>query len=276
MAQFPVPDSLAATMLPLWDGPAPLSHGTKPDDTPSLVPFLPEQPTGSALLIIPGGGYMEHAFDEEGIALAERYKAHGTATFLLRYRLAVDDYRHPVQLLDAQRAMRVIRSRAKNWGIDPARIAAIGFSAGGHLAGMLATHAAPGNPAAADPVERESSRPDAAILVYPVITYVARKPMCTGILDPHPTPEALQAISLETLVTPRTPPTLLVHGIDDTIVSVEHSRLMFAALQKAGVPSAYHEYPVGKHGFGCWRHDPSPSGWLERVEDWCQTQGCAI
>jgi len=275
MAIFPIPDHLAKMTLPLWEEPAPLSHGHAPDDIPSLTPFLPENPRhpAPALLIFPGGGYVEHAFDHEGINLAERYRKRGVATFLLRYRLSSDGYRHPAQLLDAQRAVRLVRHRAADWKIDPAQVIVMGFSAGGHLASMIETHFDAGNSRAADPVDRQACRPDCAVLVYPLISFQARPDGSANLLGPDPDPALVASLSSETQVTPQTPPTLLVHGEDDQTVSIEQSRLMFAALQKAGVSSAFHAYPNGKHGFGCFARDPQPPGWLDRVDAWLKDRG---
>jgi acetyl esterase/lipase len=277
MAHFPITDDLAKVTIPLWSEPAPLSRGDTPDDTPSLTPFLPEHPRrpGPALIIFPGGGYAEHAFDDEGIRLAERFQKRGVATFLLRYRLATDGYHHPAQLLDAQRAIRFVRHRLAEWSVDPARICVMGFSAGGHLASMTITHFDAGDPRAVDPVDRHPCRPDGAILVYPIISLIgtlASSGSSSNLLGMDPDPALAAQISSEIQVTPQTPPTLLVHGEDDATVSIEHSRVMFAALQQAGVSSEFHAYANGKHGFGCFAHDPQPPGWLERVDDWLRKQ----
>ncbi len=275
MSHFPISDDLAQRTIPLWKGPAPHSHGIAPEDTPSLTPFLPEDTTGStpALLFIPGGGYMEHAFDAAAIALAEDFQQRGIAVFLLRYRLVADHYRYPIPFLDAQRALRLIRHRAVKWNIDPAQVALIGFSAGGHLGALLATHFDPGQPEASDRVDHQSSRPDLAVLVYPVISLQLRLNSATDLIGPSPDPVTIKKLSAETQVTPQTPPTLLIHGVDDKIVDIKHSRLMFEALQKAGVSSEFHTYPQGKHGFGCWTHDPCPEGWLDHLHAWLAGQG---
>jgi acetyl esterase/lipase len=154
----------------------------------------------------------------------------------------------------------------------------MGFSAGGHLASTLETHFTAGSPQAADPVERQSSRPDAAVLVYPVITFtvpgVTHEGSKENLLGPHPDPALVESLSNETQVTPQTPPTLLVHAEDDTAVPIENSRLMLAALQKAGVPCALQEYPHGGHGFG-FGTTPSkaPPGWLDNAYAWLKTEG---
>jgi acetyl esterase/lipase len=280
-AYFPHPEGLAKVTIPLWNGPAPLSRGGTPDDIPSLTPFPPPvaaHPT-PAILVCPGGGYAEYAFDHGAFEMFEDFRRRGVAIFLLKYRLASAGYHHPAQLLDGQRALRLIRNRAAEWNIDPARVGTLGFSAGGHLASMLETQFDAGNPDAPDPIERESSRPDCAVLIYPVIS--AKRQLLLsggtyGLLDPAAgtaTLENAESISSELRVTPETPPTLLIHTEDDATVSIEHSRLMATALQSAGVPYEFHDYPTGKHGFGCFAADPSPPGWLDRMHRWLHGQG---
>jgi acetyl esterase/lipase len=275
MTHFPISDELLKVSFPIWDGPVPLSRGTTPEDIPTLTPFWTTKsgPPAPVMLIYPGGGYAGFGFDRGICDLAERFQQRGFSAFLLRYRVAPDGYRHPTQLLDAQRALRLIRHRAAEWNLDPARIVVMGFSAGGHLASMVETHFDAGDPHATDPVDRHGSRPDAAILIYPVISLLMKPETGSHLLGPNPHPALVAKLSSETQVTPQTPPTLLVHGEDDDIAPVENSRLMFAALQKAGVPSEFHAYPVGKHGFGSFENDPSPPGWLERMDAWLESHG---
>lgn len=269
----------APTVVPLWNGPAPLSHGTTQNDIPSLTVYLPQNaaaPT-SAIVICPGGGYGHLAWDHEGINEAKWFQARGVAAMILRYRLPVNGYRHPVPMLDVQRAIRVVRSHAADWKINPRKVGIMGFSAGGHLAATADTHFDAGVDTAKDPVERLSCRPDFAILVYAVISM---KPGLThggshdNLLGPNPDPATELNLSNETQVTPQTPPTVLVHAVDDTAVKIENSREMYAALQKAGVPSALQEYPHGGHGFG-YGHVPdnAPPGWLDKAYDWVKSQG---
>lgn len=269
-----------APVVPLWNGPAPHSHGTAPDDTPRLYVYLPERPAkpGPAIIICPGGGYGMLAFEHEGINEAEWFQQRGIPAFVLFYRLPVNGYRHPVPLLDAQRAVRLVRSRAAEWNIDPAKIAVMGFSAGGHLVSTLDTHFDAGDAKAADPVDRESCRPDFTVLVYPVITLevkgVTHEGSKENLLGPNPDPALVHSLSNNTQVTPQTPPTLLVSAEDDPAVPIENSRLMLAALQKAGVPSALQAYPHGGHGFGFGpKQTNAPAGWLDRAYDWLQAQG---
>ncbi len=265
--------------VPLWNGPAPQSHGTTPNDIPTLTVFLPgnaSQPT-SAILICPGGAYAVLAFDHEGINEAKWFQQRGVAAFVLKYRLPVNGYRHPVPLLDAQRAIRLIRSHAADWNLNPARVGVMGFSAGGHLASTLETHFDAGNGSATDTVDRQSCRPDFAVLVYPVISLkdgITHQVSKLNLLGPNPDPALVASLSNETQVTPQTTPTLLVHAEDDGSVPIENSRLMLAALQKAGVPAALQVYPHGGHGFGFGaKPDDSPPGWLDQAYDWLKGHG---
>ena len=265
--------------MPLWTGPAPQSHGAAPNDIPTLTVFLPEKAAQatSAIVICPGGGYAMLSFDYEGVNEAKWFQERGVAAIVLKYRLPAHGYRHPVPLLDAQRAIRLVRSHAADWKINPAKVGVMGFSAGGHLASTVDTHFDAGNPQAADPVDRLSCRPDFAMLVYPVISMkVGNTNHGTrqNLLGPNPDPALVENLSNETQVTPKTPPTLLVHAQDDPIVPIENSRLMYAALQKAGVASALQEYPHGGHGFG-YGHQPdhSPPGWLDKAYGWLKGQG---
>ena len=218
------------------------------------------------------------AYEHEGINEAEWFQKRGVAAFILFYRLPTDGYRHPVPLMDARRAIRLVRSRAAEWKVDPAKIAIMGFSAGGHLASTLETHFDAGSDLAKDPVDRSSSRPDFAVLVYPVITLktpgVTHEDCKTNLLGPNPDPALVENLSNETQVTTQTPPTLLVHAEDDTVVPIENSRLMLAALQKAGVPSDLQEYPHGGHGFGFGpKQTTAPAGWLDKAYVWLQAHG---
>ena len=270
--------SPAQTVIPLWNGPAPQSHGSSPNDIPTLTVFLPEKSdaTTPAVVICPGGGYMGLAFDSEGINEAKWFQSRGVAGFVLKYRLPGNGYPHPVPLLDAQRALRLVRSRAGEWNIDPAKIGIMGFSAGGHLAATLDTHFDAGNPQANDSIDKQSCRPDFAILVYAVISMkdgITHQGSKQNLLGPNPDPALVESLSNETQVTAQTPPTILVHAQDDNVVPIQNSRLMYEALQKAGVQSAFHKYPNGGHGFGfgC-KPDRSPAGWLDKVYGWLKNQ----
>src|SRR5512138_1121807 len=157
--------------FPLWADGAPGALGTAEKDVPTLTPYLPEpeKGTGAAIVICPGGGYGGLA-PHEGEQYARFLNENGIAGFVLKYRLGSGGYRHPIMLQDAARAVRTVRARAAEWKVDPKRIGIMGSSAGGHLASTLLTHFDAGKPDASDPIERQSSRPDAGILCYPVIT----------------------------------------------------------------------------------------------------------
>ena len=237
----------------LWNGPAPGAIGDTPADIPALtrVAPTPGQAHGATLLILPGGAYGGLA-EHEGLAYAEGFAAHGFTCYVLTYRLGPRGYRHPVMLADAARALRTVRQQARRDGLDPQRVVLVGSSAGGHLAATLLTRFDAGNPAAEDPIERESSRPDAAILCYPVInmgafTHAASRANLLG----ADAPEALcRALSAEQQVTPETPPCFIWHTVEDSAVPVENALLFAGALRRAGVPFSLHLYEKGAHGLG--------------------------
>jgi acetyl esterase/lipase len=181
---------------------------------------------------------------------------------------------------DGQRAVRWVRSQAAGFNLDPQKIGIMGFSAGGHEAATVATHFDAGYPDAADPVERVSCRPDFAILVYAVISMkegTTHGGSRANLLGPNPDPALVASLSNETQVTAQTPPTVLFHSVDDEAVPVENSRAMYAALQKAGVPSELHEYSYGGHGFGFGaKPDKSPQGWFDvDLNAWLRKMGLA-
>ena len=271
--------SSAQQVVSLWQGPAPLSKGTNTHDIPDLTLFLPEKTTSPtpAIVICPGGGYSGLSFTHEGTNVAKYFQSHGIAGLVLRYRLPKNGYLHPVPMMDVQRAMRLVRSHASDWHIDPVKVGVMGFSAGGHLASTVSTHFDTGNPRASDPVDSLSCRPDFAVLAYPVISSrpdIAHRGSFANLLGPNPDPKVLYSLSNETQVTANTPPTILVHALDDKSVPPQNSELYYQALQQAKVPSALQEYPKGGHGFG-YGHVPdnSPPGWLDKAFDWLRGNG---
>jgi acetyl esterase/lipase len=224
---------------------------------------------GATILIFPGGGYSGLA-DHEGKGYAEWFAAHGVAAYVLKYRLGSKGYRHPAMLHDAARGLRMVRAFAKRDGLDPARIGVIGSSAGGHLVSTLVTHFDAGQPDAADPVERESSRPDLGILCYPVISFgeFAHAGSRKNLLgDPAP-PELVQNLSNELQVTAQTSPCFLWHTVEDRTVPVENSLLFAAALRRAGVPFSLHVYEKGAHGLGLGRPDKPAPPWSDQLLHW--------
>jgi acetyl esterase/lipase len=263
--------------FPLWPGGAPGALGTADKDIPTLTAFLPEKPTGAAIVVLPGGGYGGLA-DHEGSAYARWLNELGISAFVLKYRLGSGGYRHPIELGDAARAIRLVRHNAAEWGIDPHRLGIIGSSAGGHLASTLLTHFDPGAPTAADPIERQSSRPDLGILCYPVITMGEKTHQGSknNLLGPNPSPELVTLLSNELQVTKDTPPTFLFHTVEDTAVPVENSLMFAAALAKNKVPFALHVYPKGVHGIGLGTRDGDPSKrhpWTSECARWLAEQG---
>ncbi len=260
----------------LWPNGAPGAVGTLPVDRPELSIYLPASgATGTGVVICPGGGYQNLAMEKEGSLIAEWLNKLGVAGFVLKYRLG-PRYHHPAMLQDAQRAIRTVRLRAAEFGLDPGRIGIWGFSAGGHLASTAATHFDPGDPAASEPVERVSSRPDFAILAYPVITMdlaYTHRGSRNNLLGPNPDPKLVESLSNELQVTAQTPPTFLFHTTADTTVPVENSVNFYLALRKAKVPAEMHIYERGSHGVGLAPQDPVLSTWPDRLAAWLRVRG---
>ncbi len=246
----------------LWSGDAPLATGTGAEDTPALTVYQPAPgtATGAAFVVLPGGGYRGRAA-HEGEPIARWLNSIGVTAFVARYR--VSPYRHPAPLSDALRAIRYVRAHATDWGLD-GRVGILGFSAGGHLASTAATQFTDGDASATDPVQRVSSRPDLAILIYPVITFTedayVHKGSRTNLLGETATPEQMAAMSSERRVTSRTPPVFLVHTTGDTGVPPENSLLFVEAMRKAGVELELHLYEGGRHGFGLGEVKDGPIG----------------
>lgn len=253
----------------LWPQGAPDAKGNETADRPMIVPYPAKNPNGCAVVIVPGGGYGHLAFDHEGRDVARWLNQHGISAFILRYRVA--PYKHPVPLLDAQRAVRLVRSRASQWKIDTKRVGMLGFSAGGHLTSTVGTHFDSGDGNAVDPIDRESSRPDFLVLGYPVITLKpphAHMGSRTNLLGEAPDPKLLDSLCNETQVTPQTPPTFLVHSTTDGGVPVENSRMFYDALQRAGVKSKLVIFEVGGHGYGLAKDDPTLGTWSAKCIEW--------
>jgi acetyl esterase/lipase len=267
----------AAKVELLWPGGAPGALGTADADKPTLSIYRPTVPAnGTAVVVCPGGGYRNLAIDHEGDQIARWLNSIGIAAFVLKYRLG-PNYHHPIELGDAQRAIRMVRSRAAEFGVAGDRIGIWGFSAGGHLASSAATHFDGGNSGAEDAVERVSSRPDFAVLTYPVITLTeeayVHKGSRTNLLGDSPDAATVRLMSNELQVTPQTPPTFLVHSSEDKAVPPENSVLFYLALRKAGVAAEMHIYEKGPHGFGLGWSDLTLSSWPTRLADWFRGRG---
>jgi acetyl esterase/lipase/lysophospholipase L1-like esterase len=263
----------------LWPRGAPGALGSSPDDQPTITPFLAPMSgaTGAGMLVFPGGGYEHLAWDKEGTNVAVWLNSLGVSAFVVRYRLG-PRYRHPTMLIDARRAVRVVRSRARDWGIDPLRIGVIGFSAGGHMASSAATQWTLGDSTNADPVERVSSRPDLAILAYPVITMnvqYAHPGSRHNLIGDHPDDRLVRATSNELHVTRETPPTFIVATSDDATVPSRNSLMFYDALRAAGVPAELHLLETGRHGFGLAPGEPSLAVWVTACESWLRWKSWA-
>jgi acetyl esterase/lipase len=262
----------------LWPSGAPGALGSDPADQPSLTPFVVPKGSGSgaAIVVCPGGGYQNLAMDKEGYAIAKWLNTLGVSAFVLKYRLG-PRYRHPIELGDAQRAIRMVRSRAAEYGVQPDRIGIMGFSAGGHLASTAGTHFDSGKPDAADPIDRAASRPDFMVLCYPVISFVAfvHQGSKRNLLGDNPDPKLVELLSNELQVTRETPPAFLFHTTTDATVPVENSVMFYSALRKAGVPAEMHIYERGPHGVGLAANDPVLSTWPARLADWLRIHGWA-
>lgn len=263
---------LLADTFPLWEKGAPGATGSEEKDIPTLTVFKPAQnANGAAIVICPGGGYGGLA-PHEGKDYAEWLAKHGITGFVLKYRLGSGGYKHPRMLEDAARAVRTVRARSSEWGVDPKRVGIMGSSAGGHLASTLLTHFDAGNASAEDPIDQQSSRPDLGILCYPVITMVGQtthQGSKRNLLGENPSDELAKLLSNEQQVTRETPPTFLWHTYEDTGVVPENSMLFAMALQKNKVPYELHIYEQGKHGIGLANGHP----WTEQCLRWLQLRG---
>lgn len=238
---------------------------------PYLIAHLPAQPNGMAMLVISGGGYAHIEAGKESAPAAAWLQAQGIAAFELVYRLPREGGGTSAPFQDAQRAMRLLRSSAAQWKIDPARIGVLGFSAGAHLAGMTAVRPDAPLATAIDKVDAVSARPDFAVLLYPVLTMQA--PFDTThakkiLLGAAPSQVARDALSVELLVDDRTPPVFLAQALDDPIAPVDNSLLMFAALRRAQVPVALHLFQHGGHGWGMGKAGSEPAAWPQLLQAW--------
>jgi acetyl esterase/lipase len=266
-----------APML-LWPKGAPGALGVADEDKPSITVYLPAaNPTKTAVVIAPGGGYQHLSMVREGSDVAAWLNSHGIAAIQLRYRIG-PKYHNPIELDDAQRAIRMVRAHAAEYGIAADHIGMWGFSAGGHLTATAGTHFDAGNAAAVDAIERESSRPDFLILAYPVITMEAPY-VHTGsrmyLLGDAPAQADVDAMSAELHVTAQTPPTFLFSTTDDHTVPIMNSVMFYEALVKAGVPAEMHLFQHGGHGSGLAPANPQLSPWTEMLIKWMRERGYA-
>lgn len=266
-------------VIPLWDQGAPGALGDAPSDKPTITFYRPSGPAArgvaTAVIIAPGGGYQSLATSYEGTQEAYWFNALGVAAFVLQYRLG-PRYHHPIELGDAQRAIRLVRSRAKEWNVAPDRIGMMGFSAGGHLAATAGTHYDSGDPDAPDVVDRAGSRPDFLILAYPVITMqqsFTHAGSRRNLLGENPDPKLVDDLSNELHVTAQTPPTFIFQTTNDNVVPVENSVAFYLALTKAKVPAEMHLFQSGPHGVGMALTDPALSPWTTLLANWMRARG---
>jgi acetyl esterase/lipase len=259
-------------VIPLWSGPAPGAQGADDADVPTITVYLPRgtPPGMSAVIICPGGSYRNLAMNHEGRQVANYLNSLGVAAFVLKYRLG-PKYHHPVELGDAQRAIRLLRSHAAEWRIASDRIGIMGFSAGGHLAMTASTHFDAGSAGASDAVDRASSRPDFSVLGYPVISLVepwTHQGSKTNLLGANPDPELAKQLSGEQAVTKDTPPTFIFQTNADVVVPAENATYYFLANRKAGVPVELHVFEHGPHGVGLAMDDPALAEWSRLLTNW--------
>jgi len=263
--------------VPLWPDGAPGARGTSSNDIPTLTAYLPEatNATGAAMVICPGGAYQGLA-PHEGNDYALWLNQHGVTGFVLKYRLGSHGYRHPAMLNDAARAVRWVRAHASDFKVDPDRVGIMGSSAGGHLAATLLTHFDAGDTNAADPVERESSRPDLGVLCYPVITMgpLTHTGSRNNLLGRNPPPDLITNLSAELQVKTNTPPCFMWATFEDKTVPMENTLMFAEALRKHGVPFDLHIYQKGGHGLGLKDRPPflNPHPWAADCLFWLKVQ----
>jgi len=267
----------------LWPEGAPGAVGDTDADKPSMTCYLPpgDKANGTAVLVCPGGGYRKLSMDHEGKQVAEWLNSLGVTAFVLRYRLK-PRYQFPAPFEDGKRAIRMVRARAKEWGIDPHRIGMMGFSAGGHLTSCLGVHFDHGDKDAEDLIEQTSCRPDFLIMGYPAIslTYLGeyrkefRKPH-GSLIGRNVSDEMIRKFSTDLHVTPETPPTFLVQSNNDNVTWAEHSIRFYLALRKARVPAELHVFEKSRrgHGYGLGPEEPVVSIWPKLCENWLRMRG---
>lgn len=243
---------------------------------PDIAVYLPSKrfATGQAVIICPGGGYWVLAYDLEGTDIAKYLNSIGVAGIVLKYRLPTYGNTaepHKAPLMDAQRAMRLVRANATSWNIDTTKIGIMGFSAGGHLASTLGTHFDYGNKSTEDKIERQSCRPDFMVLMYPVVSFTQP---CThsgskdALLGKTPSDELVKYYSNELQVKDDTPPAFLVHADNDDGVPAENSLLFYTAMRAKKIPAELHILSTGGHGFGLGLKDQHVASWTENLKLW--------
>lgn len=277
------------TPLLLYPGPIPGARPAPEDYTentdeygflkqvtvPTITPYLPEGKGSGrpAVVVFPGGGYAGLAMEHEGRQVAQAFAAKGYVAFVVKYRLPDDrimEDKSVGPLQDAQQAIHLVRERASEWGVDPAKTGIIGFSAGGHLASTASTHFdGPGIFK-----DRISLVPSFSILIYPVISFgkYTHAGSKENLVGKTPDEKTVAAYSNETRITARTPPTFIEHSIDDDVVPVENSRMYVEALKAQKIPVEYREYEKGGHGYGL-NNTTTSDPWFDHCISWLQKLG---
>ena len=253
----------------LWEGQAPMAGGDGQQDIPTLTVVEPDvfAFNGAAVVVAPGGGYMNLVTNHEGRIVADWFAAHGYTAFVLCYRLVPSGYLHPAQLFDAQRAMRWIRAHAPQYGIDVNRVGMAGFSAGGHLTAMASTLFDDGDAAAADPIERFGSRPDFAVLGYPAISISH-----TAIEGSAPSEETRREVRPIGNVRADTPPSFIFHTTADELVPPDNAISYYTALTAAKVPAELHIFQEGHHGLGLAMGHETVGAWPSLLNNWLRNR----
>ncbi len=241
---------------------------------PTLTVYAPSRPNGTAIVLAAGGSYVRVAVGLKGGEITEWLNRLGVTVFVLKYRNA--EYGHPAPLRDALRAVRLVRSRATEFGLQPDRVGMLGGSAGGHLAASAGTLFDSDDGKTGAPLDQISGRPDFLILIFPVITMqdpsvhaLSRR----SLLGEHPTDEMKHRLSVDEHVTNRTPPAFLVHSSEDTTVPVENSLLFYQAMRRAKAPIEMHLYPRGPHGSGLAPELGPTAEWPRHCESWMRFNG---
>jgi acetyl esterase/lipase len=275
-------------IINLWSGKPPGGAGPassedltprgslKQISNPRLIVHKPDKPSGAAMLLCSGGGYQKVDIVNESTPAAIYFASRGITTFELVYRVPQEGWSIHAPFLDGMRALKIMRAEGERLGIDPARTGVLGFSAGGHLAGMLATGAAESFYVPTDDIDKNTLKPAFATLLYPVITMMApfdQTQSRLNIVGRHPTQDLREAFSVERHVTRDTPPVFLAHALDDPIVPVDHSLMMFQALRTAGIETEIHVFQSGGHGWGMGKTRPAVRSWAQLVETWLRLNG---
>lgn len=273
------PPSGYARVITLWTGAAPMAKGSASGDVPKLY-YYPATgvDVGSAVIVLPGGGYTHVVMEKEGAVEARWLAAHGIAAFVLQYRLS-PAYRYPVPMLDGARAIRYVRSHAAEFGIAPGKIGVWGFSAGGHLAGFLATAPDEHVRASSDPVERVSAHPDFAVFSYARFSMdpsIPRTGNMESLVGDNPRPEMLDTISAVRHVTKDTSPSFIYSTTGDQTVNSMNATAYYDALKRAGVPVELHIFELGSHGTGMGQNLKGLAElevWPTLLQHWMQLHG---